>query len=77
MAEELHIERFALRMPGVSEQEGRQLSDLVHRQLEEANVDHLRLRDIGALNLSVEAEPGMSPSRLANLIVEEVLGALK
>jgi hypothetical protein len=68
----LHIERLALRVPGLSEQEGRRLAELVGGGL--AAAPHFQESgQFGRMEVRVTAESGQDVSRLAEAIVAELL----
>jgi hypothetical protein len=68
----LHIERLALRVPGLSEQQGRRLAELIGEGL--AAAPHVQASgQLGRMELRVTAESGQDVSRLAQAIVAELL----
>ena len=68
----LYIERLALRVPGLSDQQGRRLAELVGEGL--ATAPHVQASgQFGRLEVRVTAEPGQDVSRLAQAIVAELL----
>jgi hypothetical protein len=73
---ELSVERLALKLSGLSEWEGRRLARMIAEGLGAASLPEGLSRDVGALRLQVEAQPGDALERLAQQIVAEVLRQL-
>lgn len=72
---DIEIDRLALRVPGLSEAEGRQLAELVGRYLA-ASSPPARQVDAASLSVSLPARSGEPLESLAQRIVAEMLRSL-
>lgn len=73
---EVHIKEMKLRVPGYTQERGRELGPEVARQLAKRLPAHLRNRRIDAMNLQVKAPAGMSSPALTTLITDAILKGL-
>jgi hypothetical protein len=72
----LQIDELVLRVPGLSEEEGRGLGEEVVRRVVDGLPAQQRDRRLGALDLSVSVPVGTSRSRMATLIAEAIVKGL-
>lgn len=72
----IHIENLTLRIPGRTQEQGREVGAAVKRQLAERLPAGVRNRRIDTVNLQVTARPGTSSEAMATLIVDAILKGL-
>jgi hypothetical protein len=71
----LHLDRLALRVSGISEAEGRRLAQLVGERLAAAP-STAAAGTTDAMHLSLDAQPGEALESMAHRIVTEMLRGL-
>jgi hypothetical protein len=71
----LHVDRLALRLAGLSEADGRRLAQLVGERLAEATPP-AAAGTTGAMHLTIDAQPGEALESMAHRIVAEMLRGL-
>ena len=76
-SDEIRIDQLRLRVPGLTEQEGRQLGEEIARRVADALPTHGRVEHLGSLDLRISVPSGTSKHRLAERIAEEILKRLQ
>jgi hypothetical protein len=71
----LHVDRLALRLAGISAADGRRLAELVGERLAAAP-SPAGAADTGTMRLTVDAQPGEGLDSMAHRIVEALLREL-
>ena len=72
----LIIDRFTLKLSGLSPQEGQHLARLIAEGLASHEISSHSTRDTPTLQMNITAQPNASVDWLANQIVSEVLRQL-
>jgi hypothetical protein len=75
--ETVHIDELYLRVPGLSMDEARRLSEEVTRRVADALPGHGRAGHLGALDLRVTIPHGTPRDRLALVVAEKILLGLQ
>lgn len=78
MADEtVRIERMTLRVPRLSQEEGRSLGQEVMRRVADGIPPVMSERQLDALNIKVSIAEGTDRSRMAKLIAEAILERMR
>jgi hypothetical protein len=73
----VRINRFSLRVPGMSTEDGRACGHEVARCLADSLPDDLNQRNLGALSIKVPVPAGMSRDHLASMVAKAILRGLR
>ncbi|MBV6425961.1 MAG: hypothetical protein KIPDCIKN_00452 [Haliscomenobacter sp.] len=73
----IQIDEMILRLPGISEEEGRQLGLDVAQRLAANAPDYPEDQHLGALNLQLSLSPSLSREQISDAIASQILGQLQ
>lgn len=68
----IQIDEMILRLPGISEEEGRQLGLDVAQRLAANAPDYAEDQHLGALNLQLSLSPSLSREQMTNAIASQI-----
>ena len=77
LSDEMRIDQLRLRVPGLTEQEARQLGEEIARRVADSLPSQGRVEHLGLLDLRIAVPAGTSKDRLAQRIAEEILKRLQ